>query len=221
MSDKETDRASLDAKMKVAREGVQAFRKKYKEFYPGSFDGARAVPRPPMLTGCTVVSERMQIIERLPKGGVFAEVGTLQGNFITKVIDIYQPSALHLFDRSFKPVLPENRAKLDAYGKVTYHEGDSSTLLAALPDATFDVVYVDGDHGYDGVWKDLVQAIRVMKPDGHIVCNDYTNWDPLQMVPIGVFAAVNRFVNENNLRFEYLALNPFGFHDVALRRAGA
>jgi len=57
----------------------------------------------------------------------------------------------------------------------------------------------------------------VLKPDGRLICNDYTTWDPIQCIPYGVYSAVNRFANERSLQFEFLALHPYGFHDVCLR----
>ncbi len=175
-------------------------------------------PRPELLEGCQVLAERLEIMRRLPQNRVFAEIGTLFGDFIVDVIDIQKPCEVHLFDQSFEPLRPENRARLDSYGNAFYHTGDSSRLLAEFPDATFDVVYIDADHSHDGVWKDLVQGLRVLKPDGRLVCNDYTSWDQIQCIPYGVYSAVNRFANEQNLQFEYLALHPYGFHDVCLRR---
>jgi SAM-dependent methyltransferase len=203
---------------RTVRERLAAYLQRRGRFYPGVLDGTPVAPRPELLKGCEVLADRLEIMRRLPQNRVFAEIGTLFGDFIVDVIDIQRPLEVHLFDQSFEPLRPENRARLDSYGNAFYHTGDSSRLLAEFPDATFDVVYIDADHSYEGVWKDLMQGLRVLKPDGRLVCNDYTSWDQIQCIPYGVYSAVNRFANEQNLQFEYLALHPYGFHDVCLRR---
>ncbi len=213
--------AGVDQAFRDVRSRLDEYLRRRGGFYPGVLDGAPAVPRPELLEGCQVLADRLDIMRRLPQNGVFAEVGTLFGDFIVDVIDIQRPSEVHLFDQSFVPLRQENRDRLETYGKVSYHTGDSSRLLAEFPDATFDIVYLDADHSFGGVWKDLVQGLRVLKPDGRLVCNDYTNWDQIQCIPYGVYSAVNQFANEQNLRFEYLALNPYGFHDVCLCRSDA
>ncbi|MGA3400722.1 MAG: class I SAM-dependent methyltransferase [Acetobacteraceae bacterium] len=218
--DKAADAAALDAAFLDVRQRIRDYLITHNEFYPGLYDGPRVVPRNELLANCRVLPNRLDIIARLPTAGCFAEVGTLYGDFIVDVIEINRPSEVHLFDFSFEPLRPQNRARLDAFGHVTYNIGDSSTQLASFADAFFDIVYVDADHSYVGVLKDLHQALRVLKPDGWLVCNDYTLWDATQCLPYGVYSAINRFANENDLRFEFLALHPDGFHDVALRRAG-
>jgi len=211
--------ADIAALFSQIRTKMRQYRAVAGRYYPAVLDGPPAIPRSANLASCRLLADRHDLIAELPTGGIFVEVGTLYGDFITKVIEINKPSHVHLFDLSFKNIRPENQAKLDAFGKVTYHTGDSSFLLSKLEDGSVDIVYVDGDHSYAGVWKDLIQALRVLKPDGYLVCNDFTNWDPIQCIPYGVFSAVSRFANEHNLTFEYLALQQNGFHDVCLRRA--
>lgn len=213
------DAMSIDDKYVELRKAVAGYLETHKKFHRRIFDGAPAVPRPELLTHCRVLNDRYEIIRRLPKGKIFAEVGTLTGDFIVRVLELCEPSELHLFDFGFNNLRSENRAILDKFGKAHYHIGNSSKQLSSLADNYFDVIYVDADHSYQGVLKDLEQAIKKVKPDGYIICNDYTNFDPIQVMPYGVYAAVNRFANENNLVFEFIALSAMGFHDVALRRA--
>ena len=216
--DADTDGKAIDAGLAKLRAEISAYRGKHGKLYRGSFDGAPVVPRAELLSDCRVLHDRHDIVARLPQGGVFAELGTMFGNFAAKVLELYRPSELHLFDFGFNNLTGANRAALEASGKVRFHVGDSSSKLAEMPDGYFDVVYVDADHSYAGVCKDLQQALKKTKPGGYIVCNDYTNFDPIQMVPYGVYSAVNRFANDNNLQFVFIALSAWGFHDVALRR---
>jgi Methyltransferase domain len=208
----------IDSQMVKLRLTRDEFRNKHQMLYPGLWNGPSNVPRPELLTHCRVLHDRLEIIRHLPKRGVFAEVGTMYGDFIVPVIEINQPAEVHLFDYTMNNIRQENKSKLDTYGKVRYYVGDSSESMAKMPDEYFDVIYIDADHTFDGVWKDLMQAIKKIKPCGYIVCNDYTNFDPITLFPYGVYSAVNQFANENNFRFEFIALAPFGFHDVAIRR---
>ena len=214
----ERDIKDINAQLLKARATISEFRKKHHMLYPGLLDGAPNVPRPELLTTCLVLHDRHEIIRRLPKKGVFAEVGTLTGDFVVRVIELNQPAEVHIFDYGMQNIRKENKAKLDAHGNVKYYVGDSSQNMAKMPNEYFDVIYIDADHSFEGVWKDLMQAIKKIKPSGYIICNDYTNFDPIQLTPYGVYSAVNKFVNENNFRFEFIALAPFGFHDVAVRR---
>lgn len=52
--------------------------------------------------------------------------------------------------------------------------GDSSTLMKGLKEK-FDYIYIDGDHTYEGVKKDLDQAPRLLAKGGQIICDDYGN----------------------------------------------
>jgi predicted O-methyltransferase YrrM len=54
---------------------------------------------------------------------------------------------------------------------VNASRGSSVDLLPTLPDAMFDVVYVDGDHTYPIVEHDMYQAKRLIAVGG-IVCGD-------------------------------------------------
>jgi ubiquinone/menaquinone biosynthesis C-methylase UbiE len=218
LEERASDVERIDVHFKQLRSMIRDFGSKHKMFYPRLFDGAPSVPRPELLTNCRVLNNRLEIIRGLPQGGVFAEIGTMYGDFIVRVLEINQPEEVHIFDYGMQNISAANKVKLDAYGKVKYHVGDSSSNLASLPDEYFDVIYIDADHSFHGVWKDLMQAIKKIKPSGYIVCNDYTNFDPIQVIPYGVYAAVNKFANEYNFRFEFLALSSMGFHDVALRR---
>ncbi len=179
------------------------------------FSGRPAMPSPQLLEGCRVVASRMDILRRLPRGGRFAEIGTFRGDFARKIIDIVQPDELHLFDVSFSNVPPSNLAELTP-AVTRWHQGLSWETLGAMPQDYFDVVYIDADHSYEAVSKDLDAALRATRPGGRIICNDYTVWSQLECKPYGVYWAVNEFATRHALPFEFLALQPNGYHDVGL-----
>lgn len=57
-------------------------------------------------------------------------------------------------------------------GRIVYLQGDSSTVLPGVH-ASFDVVHVDGDHSYEGVVRDVVQALRLSHENTTFVIDDY------------------------------------------------
>ncbi|MBD0341491.1 MAG: class I SAM-dependent methyltransferase, partial [Microcoleus sp. Co-bin12] len=103
-------------------------------------------------------------------------------------------------------------------GTVELHEGDSSTSLRGFPDEYFDWIYIDADHGYQGVCKDIQQGYTKVKAEGMMVFNDYTNWSVCEVMPYGVAKAVNEFCIANNWEIVFFAFQSLGYHDVAIRK---
>jgi predicted O-methyltransferase YrrM len=55
--------------------------------------------------------------------------------------------------------------------RVTYIRGYSQDILPLLRDESFDFIYIDGDHSYNGVRSDIRHAKRLAKING-IICGD-------------------------------------------------
>lgn len=173
---------------------------------------------PEILSNCQLLPSRYHLLKRLSKGGYVAEIGTQHGGFTKYIVDLTHPKELHLFDLSFDEFsLP--RSEPGNLPKLTFHKGDSSTLLMSCDDSHFDFLYIDGDHSYEGVKRDLFAAQKKVKRDGIIVCNDYTSWSPLEATSYGIPKAIHEFCIEYRWRFKFLALHPWGYHDVALEAA--
>lgn len=49
----------------------------------------------------------------------------------------------------------------------------SNNFLLSQKDNTFDIIYIDGDHSYDGVKKDLNLSYLKIKNQGYIMGHDY------------------------------------------------
>ncbi len=189
---------------------LDAFGQRYFEFGDVVHDDA--------LVHCQLIGNRHRAIETLPKGGIVAEVGTQTGQFADHIYEVAQPKRLHLFDLSLEWFDKNLLVEPIQQGIVQFHIGDSPSKLGEFPDEHFDWLYIDGDHSYGGVTKDIAQAVRTVKRDGVLVFNDYTVWSPLEVCNYGVLKAVNELVNGGEWEFLYLALHPWGYHDVALHR---
>jgi hypothetical protein len=167
---------------------------------------------------CIVVPDRLALLERLPKGGVVAEVGTLQGEFARDILRITEPQELHLIDHETHPrvvTLTEDPSLRD---RVHFHHQDSVEALQTFPDQYFDWIYIDAQHAYDGVKRDIGVARRKVKDSGLLVFNDYIVWSYVEMEPYGVVAAVNELCTEDKWEMIYLALPSHMYCDVALRK---
>jgi len=169
------------------------------------------------LKNCKVLPDRVNILDNLPQHGVCAEIGTQTGVFAKEILNRMQPQKMHIVDISFtlfefdyfKPLVDEGRVQL--------HEGDSSTILESFPDEYFDMIYVDEDHSYEGVAKDLNEAVKKIKKNGYIVCNDYTIFSACELITYGTCRAINEAVIKHNFELVYFGLHTYGYHDVALR----
>jgi hypothetical protein len=173
------------------------------------------------VANCRLYANRHQAIASLLKGGIVGEVGTQTGRFAKAIFDIAKPRRLDVFDLTLDRFMPGELAEPIRRGEVVMHVGDSAALLATFPDQHFDWLYIDADHSYEGVQRDIAQAVKKVKETGVLVFNDYTLWSPLEGCRYGVLKAVNELAATGVWDFAYLALHPWGYHDVALRRVPA
>jgi len=166
-----------------------------------------------------VLTDRKTMIrEYLPKGAVVAEVGVFRGDNAHTILEGAEPRELHLIDLDFSLLHrhPFEPALRD--GIVRLHEKDSVAALASFPDKYFDWVYIDGDHSYPGVKRDIEEAKRTVKPDGLLVVNDYIFFSHWEFIRYGVVHAVNELCLAEDWAFRYFALDSEMYCDVALAR---
>ena len=133
------------------------------------------------------------------------------------MLSVVRPERLHLFDVDDKPIRQQS-ADLLRRPDVELHVGDSSSLLATFSDQYFDWIYVDGDHSYEGVSRDIRVARSKVKPGGLLIFNDFTIWSPVECIDYGVAHAVCELAANSGFEFVYFALHPHFYNDVALRR---
>jgi len=63
--------------------------------------------------------------------------------------------------------------KYKDHNNVRLIKSDSSAFLKNVEDNFYDIIYIDGDHSYEGVKKDILQAFHKIKNGGYIMGHDY------------------------------------------------
>lgn len=142
---------------------------------------------------------RTELLNRMPKNSVCAEIGVYKGEFSGHILKVVRPKKLHLIDPWFYETAPEYRRtwyggnagvdqkhmdslwqsvahkfrkEIEA-GIVVIHRGKSGDVLPPFPDGYFDWTYIDGNHAYEFVRDDLVESFRVVRPGGYLAGDDY------------------------------------------------
>jgi hypothetical protein len=144
-------------------------------------------------------SVRDDLLRKLARGGVGAEIGVFRGDFSERILLIARPRRLHLIDPwKFEPGAAydqslygrghvSGQAAMDAIhdsvrerfdheiqvGTVMLHRSGSAEAAAQFDDGYFDWVYIDGNHLYEFVLRDLENYSLKVKPGGYIAGDDY------------------------------------------------
>ena len=149
---------------------------------------------------------------------IVCEIGVFQGKFAEFLFSL-TPELLVLIDPFQGIVFSGDQdgnngvhCNLDAvyeYLKERYRpvksiqliRGFSYDILPKFEDKKFNVIYIDGDHSYEGVKRDLNIALKKIKPGGYICGHDYEmNMTKAHHVyDFGVKRAVDEFCEENRL----------------------
>lgn len=159
---------------------------------------------------------RRFLLDLLPRESIGAEIGVHKGDFSRRILDLVRPRELHLIDpwrhepsATYKDAWYGGhacgQAEMDTRyvgvcarfateirsGTVIVHRGNSSDVLERFGDEYFDWVYIDGNHLYAFVLKDLQLSTSKTATGGYIAGDDYSSpgwWRD------GVRRAVDEFI---------------------------
>jgi hypothetical protein len=159
---------------------------------------------------------RDEWVKTLEKGKVWAELGVFLGDFSRKIFEHTGPKELHLVD-----IFPDFMMSGDKDGNnvihanltdvpyeltrhfnsdsVKIHKMTTEEFLLSIPDESIDVIYIDADHSYNSVMKDLTLSLTKIKSGGLLSGHDYHSGE----FP-GVFNAVNDFCAKFNLKIDLI-----------------
>lgn len=162
-----------------------------------------------------LITDRQQLLELLPKGGIVAELGVANGDYTSQILSISQPEKLHLVDiwqsERYNETLFNNVcAKFDselATRRVHIHRKLSLEAAEDFPEEYFDWIYIDTSHCYKGTKAELEYYASKIKHGGIIAGHDYTmgNWNDQFLY--GVMEAVHEFCVKYGWCIKYLTMD--------------
>lgn len=170
---------------------------------------------------------RREMLSLVPQRGVVAEIGVFEGQFSKDIFDVCRPRELVLID-IWAPG-PMVSADVDGHNRRVYDGADlekttrarmeslegvrivksPSSVLETFPEGSFDMIYIDADHSYEGVMVDLANAAKVIKDGGLIMGHDYDH-NPAKNTkeyPFGVRRAVDEFCQMHGQAIEAVGMD--------------
>ena len=85
-------------------------------------------------------------------------------------------------------------------GRVILHKQATTTFLASLPDSYLDWVYIDANHHYQFVKRDIDLSIKKVKSGGFIMGHDYMS-NP-RVWGVSIIRAVNERIQNGDIKME-------------------
>ena len=165
-------------------------------------------------------SARQALLRMMPKDSICAEIGVWEGEFSQRILHTVQPRRLHLIDswqyqgdETYQLAWYGRRAGSQAHmdalygtvcrrfqreaeaGQVVIHRQSSGEAAGGYPDGYFDWVYVDGNHLYEFVRRDLDLYAPKIKIGGYLAGDDYAEGGWWQG---GVKRAVDEFLESGH-----------------------
>lgn len=164
--------------------------------------------------------DRKFILDMVPKSAICAEIGVWKGDFSKQILETVKPKKLHLIDpwkftpeykdRWYGGTIAKNQKDMDGIyegvkkafkndNRVVIHKSFSHEIVRKFRDNYFDFVYVDGNHSYEYVKRDLENFFPKVKKGGIMAGDDYISfWSLLNR--FAVKRAVDEFVKKHNLK---------------------
>lgn len=158
------------------------------------------------LNNAKLYTTKFEFIKHIPKGGDLLEIGTLGGDYAEPLLAA-KPKSLDLLD-TFKSKDWEGsnrfneithyqhiKDKFSSHPEVTLLQGYTDDILPKIQ-KKYDYIYIDADHNYHQVKKDLDNAYKLIAEGGIIGFNDYIYDDRYYNV-YGVIQTVCEFLDEH------------------------
>lgn len=132
-------------------------------------------------------------------GRNIAEVLRLHPNFIWYAIDPWKITENY---RRWTPqMIAKNERQFDSrvgsHPNVTKMRMLSWDAAPLIEDGSLDLVFIDGDHSYEGVSRDIEMWLPKIRPGGVISGHDYDNTDKYGDLFKGVDRAVHEFFGDD------------------------
>lgn len=159
-------------------------------------DSLRFFPRHNPSSGRQVTGliELIYFVRENCNAKVWCEIGSFIGESALIIASFPFIEKIHCVDIFSGKQYHEEFLKRTSHlnNKFEIHKCKSEDFHNKIPDESVDVIYIDGDHSYDTVKKDLDLALRIVKNNGFICGHDYFKGQN------GVCEVVDKFVIEQN-----------------------
>lgn len=130
-----------------------------------------------------------QQVEKLKPGQLYLEIGVAYGKSLSTAC-YYAEDGVKIFgiDRlNWKEERNKAFNNLGIKGRANFIEGDSQWEALGWGH-DIDLLFIDGDHTYYGIIRDLLSWLPHVKKGGRVMLHDYTRSSP------GIMRAVNEFI---------------------------
>ena len=124
------------------------------------------------------LSNRQAVANWLPEDSVGVEIGVDEGEFARLLVQ--RCREYHGIDWWAQTGKQAKKAKTEAAlqpylmgRQVRLHDGDIAAVLPTFPDNYFDWAYVDGNHWYQFVVRDIALALPKIRPGGILCGHDF------------------------------------------------
>ena len=140
----------------------------------------------------------------IPKNSIGAEIGVFWGHLSEQILKRCAPQTFYLvdpWDKLYPETFPNwksytifgrlptrllreySETLAEHYDAVELFHGFSEEFYETLPNAHLDWVYIDGNHNYEVVRKDLALAAQKVKPNG-VIAGDDLLWNVHDGAPV-------------------------------------
>ena len=114
-------------------------------------------------------------------------------------------------DKEYLNKFLERRAENLKNNNIKFIETDSVFLPTIFKNETFDFIWVDGDHSYPVVEKDIYNSYLLAKKGGYVIIDDISKIETKRKLPEGSsfasYSALEKLVNEKKIN--YFLINKF------------
>lgn len=203
----------------------------YWTLFPAESDSSRLDGLPKTLStrhvqNTAVLTDRNELLERMPKNGIIAELGTASGGFAERIQSYTNPSKLYIIDiwasgqygeKEMEIVLNKFSSEINTEEVVVIRE-QSDIALTEFEDDFFDWVYIDTTHSYSQTKKELELSRQKVDEEGIIAGHDYKIGNVRTGVRYGVIEAVHEFCEKHDWELIMLTLETSGSRSFALSK---
>jgi len=155
---------------------------------------------------------REDLLEKLTKEGVCAEIGVASGDFSQLILQKIRPKKLHLidawhserYDDSLESLVRQKFSREIELKQVILNKGLSTEVLPEFEDNYFDWVYIDTVHDYRTTAQELAICREKVKDGGIIAGHDFSMGNWINGYKYGVINAVYEFCRKYGWEMLYI-----------------